>query len=750
MEKKTLAEIFSKYKPLNHGESEIFEKAYDISVRQDKKNLMYEVHFSYPTLLKKSRIYSLEANIREFYELSMVKFMPSYSAELFSNEYISEVVEEARQFGVAARAFFNEYNLDVDGDNITVSIPFEPTASIIIELAETEKLMEKIIFSEFGIHKQVKIVCTGVEQSLESYLEKREAEDRIAFDAQVRRLKEKAVADKEKEELESGPKTEKVKSLFDGDGASHVIGDGIFECGKMKFDISGAEVLMGNSFEIKNPTPLRSISYPSGGIIVLGEVFKFEERELRGGEKFSVSVGITDKDSSAYIKKLVPAQELDTWKGVFKCGTSVAVKGRVILEKFDGELAVDPKDVLKIKRILREDRSAEKRIELHLHTNMSEADALIKPDEAVKTAYRWGHPGVAITDHGNLQSFPIAMLTAEKLENFKVVYGMEAYYVDDTARAVYGDCSDSFDGEFIVFDIETTGLSAQNDRITEIGAVKVKNGEVLETYNSLVNPKMHIPEKITELTGISDETVKDAPTIDVVLPEFFEFIGSRLLIAHNANFDTSFIRRSAERLKLTFENPYLDTVAMSHYVNPELSKHKLDTLANYFGLGEFNHHRASDDAEMLSLIFFKMIEKLRDEGIDNFARMTEVMSEKSDPLKLKTYHQIILVKNKAGLRNLYILVSDSYLKYFRRFPRIPKTHLEEYREGLLIGSACEAGELYQAILSAKPDSEIERIADFYDYLEIQPISNNSFMIVEGTVKSEEELRNINRRIYELG
>ncbi|MBQ6262676.1 MAG: PolC-type DNA polymerase III, partial [Clostridia bacterium] len=275
-------------------------------------------------------------------------------------------------------------------------------------------------------------------------------------------------------------------------------------------------------------------------------------------------------------------------------------------------------------------------------------------------------------------------------------------------------------------------------------------GEIIERYDTFVNPGIPIPQRITELTGITDEMVADARGIEEVLPEFLDFAGSRLLIAHNANFDTSFIRRAAERLKIRFESPYLDTVAMSQYVNPDSKNHKLDTLAEYYKLGDFNHHRACDDAEMLARIFFRMTDKLREEGVGDFGRMSEVMSERADPLKLKPYHQIILVKNNVGLKNLYKLVSDSYLKYFRRYPRIPKTHLEEYREGLLIGSACEAGELFQAILRGRPDSEIEQIASFYDYLEIQPVSNNSFLIADGEVSGEDEIKGINRRIYEIG
>lgn len=753
MADKTLRDVFKKYQPQNKGQSDIFDKSRSAAVRGDKSMKMYEVSFFYPSLIHKKALYDLEANLAEFYEMNSVRLFPTYPSELFSEEYMSEVTEEAKRCGVAVRGFFQNYKISSEGDTVTIEIPFNDIAGEILVRADTEKVFEDIIRREFSIERKINFKYSAPGEPSD-YIAEKEAADRAAFSNERRRSLEEAAERKAKEldEKDATPELEHIDSLYEatGDGFEVSLGDGCASSGKMKFDISAPELLLGKEFEIKNPIPMRRISASRGNVCVLGEIFKFEERELRGGDKFSLTVGVTDRDSSVYLKAVIKAEELDLYKGKLKCGVCVAVKGTCRPDKFDGENYISIGDVLKIKKILRKDKSEQKRVELHLHTNMSEADALIKPDEAVMTAYNWGHPAVAITDHGNLQGFPIAMLTAAKLENFKVIYGIEDYFVDDTARAVYGECPDNFDAEFIVFDIETTGLSSQNDRITEIGAVRVRRGEVLERYNTFVNPEKPIPQKIVELTGITDEMVAGARKIDEVLPEFLKFIGDRLLVAHNANFDTSFIRRAAERLHLKFENPYLDTVAMSHYVNSELSKHKLDTLAKYFGLGDFNHHRASDDAEMLALILYKMIEKLREEGIDNIPRMVEVMSEKSDPLKLKTYHQIILVKNQVGLRNLYRLVSDSYLNYFRRYPRFPKTHIEEYREGLIIGSACEAGELYQAILQGKPDNVIMDIASFYDYLEIQPISNNSFMVDNGTVESEEELKEINRRIVDLG
>ena len=752
MTEKTLFDVFSKFTPQTQAQSEVFESAYGVSVKGDRSRKMYEVSFFYPTLISKRTLYELESNLEEFYEMNSVRLLPKYSPELFTPDYMPEVLEEAKRVGVAIRGFFKDYDITFDENNISISLPFEREAEIILDLALAKFVVEGIIRSEFSLEYKVDFSYAESKGDLDSYIQAREAEERAAYEASER-LRKEALAEKMARELESGeasPAFERRGSLFGGECEVEEVGESTYKCGKMVFDVSSPELLIGKGFDISDPIPLRDADRQKNRALVLGEIFKFEEKELRKGN-FALTIGLTDKDSSLYIKIIVKPDELPEYKGKLKEGTPVAVLGDIRPDKFDGEMTLQRiSGVMKIAKVQRMDNSEEKRVELHLHTNMSESDALIKPEEAVKTAYRWGHPAVAITDHGNLQGFPLAMLAANKLENFKVIYGIEAYFVDDTARSVYGECAASFDDEFIVFDIETTGLSSQNDRITEIGAVKVKGGEVLDRFNMLVNPEIPIPAKITELTGITDEMVANEPTIDKVLPEFLDFIGDRLLIAHNANFDTSFIRRAAERLKLPFKNPYLDTVAMSRYVNQDQSKHTLDSLAKYFKLGDFNHHRASDDAEMLSLIFYKMIDKLKDEGIDNIALMSEVMSTRADPLKLRPYHQIILVKNLTGLRNLYMLVSDSFLKYFRRNPRFPKSNISEHREGLIIGSACEAGELYQAILRGRPENEIEEIADFYDYLEIQPISNNDFMIAEGTVSGEEELREINRKIVELG
>jgi len=754
--KRKLSEIFSRYLPVSGAQRELFQLAEDASVRIDSAHRMVEVNFSLPRIFSKTVLYETENALAEVYAQNSVRLFPHYPPELFHDGYMSEVLLEAKRIGTVINGFFDRYELARDGDRITVSIPFLQGGIALLDLAKTGQILSAIIRSEFGLNIDVQIVQSA--DSAERYSEfeaarqawiQKEAAQIPAREAAYQASRAEAKKAAETPAAPEKPALPRVASLFEGSDETDESVPGFIKSGRMTFDISSPELKTGDPFVIEETLPLRAIHTNMRSVTVVGVVFGVTTKEIKNGEKIAVNIGLTDHDASIFIKTVILAEEQDELFGIFKTGNALAIRGAVKTDKFDGELYLAYSDIMKIKLVKREDNAPEKRVELHIHTCQSAMDALTKPDELVETAHRWGHSAVAITDHGNLQAYPTAMLTAEKL-GMKVIYGVEAYFVDDTARAVFGKYDADFDEEVVVFDIETTGLSAQTCQITEIGAVRVRAGEVLEVYNSLVNPGVPIPEEIVRLTGISDEMVKNERSIAEVLPEFLAFAGDRLLIAHNAGFDISFIRKAAEDCGLPFANPYLDTVAMSRYVNPDLNRHKLDVLAKYFQLGEFNHHRASDDAEMLAMIYHKMTSKLADEGIRTMEALNTAMSERSDPLKLKPYHQIILVKNQVGLKNLYRLVSESYLKYYRKNPRIPKTRLSELREGLIIGSACEAGELFTAVLEGKPQSELEAIADFYDYLEIQPISNNRFLVEKGQVADDEGLRELNRKIIALG
>ncbi|MCH5304258.1 MAG: PolC-type DNA polymerase III, partial [Ruminococcus sp.] len=400
------------------------------------------------------------------------------------------------------------------------------------------------------------------------------------------------------------------------------------------------------------------------------------------------------------------------------------------------------------------DNAPKKRVELHLHTNMSQMDGMTPAKKLISRAVSWGHPAIAITDHGVAQAFPEAMNTAGQInkeeEKIKILYGTEAYFIDDLVESVSGTQNENLDGTFICFDIETTGLSARKDKITEIGAVKIVNGEVVDTFSTFINPEMPIPAKITELTGINDLMVKDAPSQSDAVSAFLDFADGNILVAHNAPFDTSFIRAACENMGVTYNLTSIDTVAICRNILTDIKNCKLDTVAKYMRLGSFNHHRAIDDAQMLSSIFVELCKRLKNDYDILEVKDINTKIVGGDFKKLPTYHQIILVKNLTGLKNLYKLISYSHLDYFYKKPRILKSKLVEHREGLLIGSACEAGQLMRAIISGKSKEEIRKIAKFHDYLEIQPTANNNFMLRNGQVKSEADLQDLNRQVVKLG
>jgi len=507
------------------------------------------------------------------------------------------------------------------------------------------------------------------------------------------------------------------------------------------------------------PIPIKDVTPDSGRCVVWGEVFFKDMNPTKRGDKFRINIYITDQTNSVQVKMYVDNGQ-EGWLENVNPGTCLLVYGSLINDKYENEYVFDPLVIAFVDKYRRSDRAEQKRVELHMHTKMSQMDGMTDAAKLIKRAHSWGHRAVAITDHGVVQAYPEIMNTVEDIRKkdpeFKAIYGCESYFVNDLVPALNGECNESFDGEFIVFDYETTGFSSTNDRITEIGAVLVKNGEIVDTFSSFVNPHKPIPQKVVELTGITDEMVASAPDESEIIPKFLEFCGDRLMIAHNAPFDISFTRAAAGRLGIPFNNPYLDTVPMARALLTDIKNHKLDTVAEALGLGDFNHHRAVDDANVLGLIFVKLLNMLKEQTEGECTSMSNLNAHLAggDPRTLKRYHQIILVRNLTGLRNMYKLVSMAHVKYYQnkgvsRKPLIPKSELEKHREGLIIGSACEQGELYQAVLNNRPWGELLEIADFYDFLEIQPNGNNEFMVRKGTVASDEQLNNINRTIIKL-
>ena len=742
---KSVTDLLNRYQPGERFRA-ILASAENRGVRADRERRCLELDLGFSSLVDKKDLYTMEEEICAAYELRSARLYPHYPSELFCEDYLPQILMETEREGVVSRGFFDRYTCRIEGDTIEISIGFQDGGIDLLCSAKTPEVIEKILMREFSLTFHVNLHYAP---ELETTQAERKKQNRQQLLNVMREEQEQFAADFAcsvpnpascEENAADGHTEDTVENLSDT----------VFRIGYMTFDISQSQVLYGREFAI-DPTPIVILRAPARNVVLVGEIVQLETKDTRRGDKTNITFGITDNSASFPCRCFLDIDKAKEFCASVSTGKTVAMRGSVREDTREGhgnELTFYPNDVMSVDRIGRMDDAEEKRVELHLHTQMSTMDALISPSEIVKLAKKWGHRAVAITDHGNVQGYQEATLASEKVDQ-KVIYGMEAYFVNDTARAVFGDQDARLDEEFIVFDTETTGLSARNNHLTEIGAVLFRNGQVEDTFNTFVNPGEPIPPNITALTGITDEMVADAPTPAEAVKDFLDFAGNRILVAHNADFDAGFIGAAAEQAGIEFQHTYLDTVALSRYVNPELTKHKLDTLADYFHLGEFNHHRACDDAAMLAMIFAKMIEKLNQEGIYSIRDMERAMSDKVDPRKLKTYHMILLVKNKVGLKNLYKLVSKSYLQYYRRHPRIPKTELDRHREGLIVGSACSEGELFSAILQNKPQSELLNIAQYYDYLEIQPLCNNGYLIANGSVSDVEGLKELNRKVIAL-
>ncbi|MBQ3378760.1 MAG: PolC-type DNA polymerase III [Clostridia bacterium] len=501
-------------------------------------------------------------------------------------------------------------------------------------------------------------------------------------------------------------------------------------------------------------TKMAHVNADSGEVAVRGEVFFCEVKVTKKGRTIIV-FDITDKTNSVRVKKLLPKAAVEKVTGAVKKGKSFIVQGVMGPDKFTGESVLDMSGLTECEKTVRLDPCEEKRVELHLHTQMSALDATNSIDDFCAAAKLMGHKAIAVTDHGVLQAYPDAM-KASKKHGIKILYGVEAYFVNDidgTARKIVdGNKNEPLSGEYIVFDFETTGLSRKKDRITEIGAVKVSGGEITDTFSTFVNPHMPIPPKITELTGITDEMVKDAPDENEAVRAFLKFSGSGVMVAHNAPFDMGFLNEAKARLGIKTAQTSIDTVELSRTLYPNLKNHKLDTLARHLEMEDFNHHRACDDANVLAGMFIKMTRELRDEYKIETTGQINALSDgaKVKTTSLKSYHQIIFAKDYTGLKNLYKLVSWAHIDDYYKRPRILKSKLMAHREGLIIGSACVAGELYSAILDGADRDRLINIAQFYDFLEIQPLDNNRFLIGKGRAKDEEELKAHNKLILSLG
>ena len=689
------------------------------------------VHFESGERFTRAELFRLGEQLSRALDVRRVTLRPHYPPELFSLDCFGDLVEELKAQHTIVNGFLEGAELSLEGD--TLHIALQHGGGELLHETGFERAMETLIRTQFGRQLSVSLggtlqVDTLPEAPPVLRMEAPPA-DEIPFDL---------VPDGE----HPGPPAEGPKRPASKGNA----------CFKDLPLVPGSyKTVFGKTIR-ETPMPLGEVTLESGRVTVWGEIFKAERRDSRDGSKAIFTYYITDDWSSQILKVITDAEKAEPLDKLTP-GTAVIVRGEASYDKWDNEVVIRPYDIMTAERIHRTDRAEEKRVELHLHTNMSAMDGVTPVEKMIERAHAWGHPAIAITDHGVLQAYPDAMKAVESLpegDPFKILYGLEAYFFNDGNPAVDGTADMPFDGEFVVFDLETTGLQAAQERITEIGAVRLVNGQVTESFDLFVNPERPIPPEVVKLTGITDAMVRDAPKEPEALAQFFAFAGDRPLIAHNASFDMGFLRAAAARSGMTCAYTAVDTLMLARQLYPELKNHKLGTLADHLGCGDFGAHRASEDSRVLATITLRMFERL--EGQYGAHTIQEIGKAYGigDVKRIPSYHQIILVKNKVGLKNLYRLVSMAHLDYFYKRPRIPRSALVRYREGLLLGSACEAGELFRAVVEKRPWGELCRIAEFYDYLEIQPIQNNAFMLRKGTVQSEEELRNFNRTIVRLG
>ena len=709
---------------------------------------------------------AIQVKIIESYELS-----EQYTPKSLIEVYKDSILDELNAYSVL------EYNL-----LRTADMEFPEEDRLILTMDET--IIAKTRTDEI-IEFLEKVICERCGMNLKifpQYRKPQESKYRKNSEEQIRQevagivARTKLVMEGKSQETEEKEKTveteEKTKTIakMAGNRADTSKNGTNYAKPKQKFEKRGEfrrkfesdngkksmnpDVIYGRDFE-EESMEIEKIDGPIGEVVIRGKILSVDTREIRN-EKTIIIFSVTDFTDTIVLKIFAGNDDVPELLKEISGGKFVRVKGVATIDKFDSELTIG--SIVGIKKCadfttVRMDTSVEKRIELHCHTKMSDMDGVSDVKDIVKRAMKWGHKAIAITDHGDVQAFPDANHTVPSDSDFKVIYGVEAYLVDDLKGMVTDSQNQDLDADYVVFDLETTGFSPETNRIIEIGAVKVQNGKIVDKFSTFVNPQVPIPFRIEQLTSINDSMVIDAPVIADILPEFMKFCEGCVMVAHNADFDMSFIKKNCQRLDIPCKPTIVDTVALARVLLPNLNRFKLDTVAKALGVSLENHHRAVDDAGCTAEIFVKFIEMLRDRGMSTLDEVNAMgTSSVQNVQKMPTYHAIILATCDQGRTNLYKLISLAHIKYYHRRPRIPKSEFIRYRDGLLIGSACEAGELYRAILNGRPEEEISRLVNFYDYLEIQPLGNNAFLVrdEDSPVASNDDLIEINKKIVRLG
>ena len=768
---------------LNHEMKGLLSEATVTKVASNRNRDFIRVYFDNTRLIPKRDIWRLEEDMRQqlFPNQKMqIKLMEhyrlsgQYTAKTLLDTYKESMLCEIKEYSLLLYNIFRKAEIRFEED-MQMTLILEDTLIARESQDELIEVLDKIIRERCGIQTKFDIQFVEKKEShykkdtdhqidleVESIVRrtaaaKSEHEQEHAEDEMLGAVAKENEADTSKAQSpkEQSAKVAKTKSAADAGSRQNGKKGGVkkHEYGLKRSD--NPDVFYGRDFDEEAVT-IDTIQGEVGEVVIRGQIIDTDMRELRNGEKTIVKIVITDFTDTIAAKIFVKNEQRDELMEHLKKGNFIKIKGVTTMDKFDHEIGLS--FLAGMKKIPdfttpRLDNSMEKRVELHCHTKMSDMDGVSDVKDIIKRAKSWGHKAIAITDHGAVQAFTDAYHSVSPEDDFKVIYGVEAYLVDDLKEIITNSKNQSLDDSYVVFDLETTGFSPNTCKIIEIGAVKVENGTITERFSEFVNPQVPIPFKIEELTGIRDDMVMGAETIEEILPRFMEFCEGCVMIAHNAEFDMSFIRKNCMDLDIPCDHTVGDTVAMARILLPALHRFKLDTVAKALKISLENHHRAVDDAECTAHIFVKFIEMLKERHIETLNDLNSLGATSVDTVKkLPTHHAIILAQNEVGRINLYRLVSESHLTYYAKRPRIPKSLYLKYKEGLCIGSACEAGELYQAILNGRPQEEIARLVNFYDYLEIQPLGNNMFMLEsdKAPVETIEELQEINRKICRLG
>ena len=757
--KKTIGEVFSDYKTEN-----IIKEAKILELNLIKKANVLEIDLESENYLEIKELWYFEKFLKERFQFSnidiKIKYLENVTIKPIEKEWENLICYMVHKYPLMRPMILLKSTIEVTNNKITVSMKIK--GADFLRGRKLDRELERVINNLFGYNYKIEFIENINEEDEKELEKKREQSKNMAIQ---KALEHMAIGEQIAEEMANKKQANKNQNEIKKDNPKNKPENNMPEIPPPEIPPfeepeEDTPLICGRNPNLRtNIIKIIDISPDDDMAAISGEILggSIEEKELKSG-KFLISFNVYDGTSTIACKIFAKPEEKQKIVSKLSSAKGVKLEGKSGISNFTHELEILANVVVEtdgIKRKVRQDLADVKRVELHMHTQMSQMDAITSATDLIKRAMKWGWKSLAITDHGVVQAFPEAhKLLGLDNPDMKIIYGVEAYLVPDGSPVVVNDKGQDIDTTYCVLDLETTGLSAKTEKITEIGIMKVKDGKVIEDFAEFVNPEKPIPMRVQEITNITDDMVKDAPKIEEIFPKVLEFIKGTVLVAHNATFDIGFLKNIAKNLGYEFDFTYVDTLPLARKLYPELKKHKLGKIAEHLKIKVEVAHRALDDVDTTVKVLREMMKTLKERGaktVGDIALKCEDEKAKSEEYKrLQPYHAIILAKNYVGLKNLYKLVSISHLKYFYKKPRILKSLYKQYSEGLILGSACEAGELYQAIELGRSDEEIEEIANDYDYLEIQPIGNNEFLVRNGVVKDDEALKDINRKIVELG